>query len=201
MMIRSLSDLHPLLRRQYARNKERLESGTAPPIADMFADTDIVFAVWPDSDAGIFNYCTIKGRGLMQEAFDSSALISGKVDTLPVSDRDGASGARRTDAGRTVAARSAHHADRMGRAHRGGYRRERKFMIKVVGQATRRVWRPAGRRDREEDRGGGRQAPRRCEPRARERRRGSRAAAEPAAQVERTSVPLNDLKLLPLSAE
>ena len=97
MMIRSFADLHPLLRRQYARNKERIEGGTAPPIADMFADTDIVFAVWP-SDAGILHYIMIKGRGVLREAFDAGALISGKVNTLPVSDRDGAPGARRTDA-------------------------------------------------------------------------------------------------------
>ena len=108
MMIRSFADLHPLLRRQYATNKELIESGTAPPIADMFADADIVFAVWPD--AGILNYIMIKGRGVLREAFDAGALISGKVDTL-ASDRDGAPGARRTDAGRTAAARSGHHAD------------------------------------------------------------------------------------------
>ena len=84
MMIRSFADLHPLLRQQYATNKELIESGIAPPIADMFADTDIVFAVWPDSDAGmIFHYCTIQGRGLLREAFDAGALISGRSTHFP----------------------------------------------------------------------------------------------------------------------
>jgi hypothetical protein len=32
-LIRSFDDLRQILRRQYARNKARLQSGTAPPIA------------------------------------------------------------------------------------------------------------------------------------------------------------------------
>ena len=61
MMIRY--DLWPVLLQPCATNRLRLESGTAPPIADMFAGADIVFAVWPD--AGILNYIMIKGRGVL----------------------------------------------------------------------------------------------------------------------------------------
>ena len=65
----------PLVRRSASAHAPAVrdqqgESGTAPPIADMFASTDIVFAVWPD--AGILNYIMIKGRGVLREAFDAA---------------------------------------------------------------------------------------------------------------------------------
>ena len=106
MMIRSFDDLHPLLRRQYARNKEQLESGTAPPIADMFSDTDIVFAVWPD--AGILNYIMIKGRGR-----PPGSLRRGRAD-IREGQHTSRERPRRSAADRhrrTAAARSGHHAD------------------------------------------------------------------------------------------
>ena len=76
-----------------------------------------------------------------------------------MSDRDGAPGAPQTDTGRTAAARSGHHADRLGRSHLAA---EHEFMIKVVGQALGELWRHDNRSHREEDGGGGQQASRRC---------------------------------------
>jgi hypothetical protein len=90
MMIRSFADLHPLLRQQYATNKELIERAPRRRSPTCLPTRTSSSRSGPTPTRGIFHYCTIQGRGVLREAFDAGALISRKVNTLPVSDRNGA---------------------------------------------------------------------------------------------------------------